>query len=381
MEFPALTVGIEEEYFLVDLESRNLAEDPPAEFMQTCRKKLDTQVSPEFMRSQIEVGPHPHKNVASAIGELTEMRATIANVAQQFGLAPIAASSHPFGNYREQIPTSRHRYEELAKDLGTPARRLQICGCHVHAGIEDDNLRIDLMNQVSYFLPHLLALSTSSPYWEGEDTGLQSYRLCVFDALPRTGLPEIFASYGEYKRVIAQMVNSGCIEDATKIWWDIRPSDRYPTVEMRIADVCTDIADCAAIAATYQALLSMLYRLRISNQRWRLYPRLLIQENRWSAMRYGAKGNLIDLGKGKATPMGELIDELIELVAEDADRLGTTKEVAHMKTIANRGTSADRQREIFQQETGKGKSTSEAFKTVVDHLIVETQGGVLLGGG
>ncbi len=372
MEPPALTIGIEEEYFLVDLESRDLAENPPAELMDACRKRLDKQVSPEFMRSQIEVGTRPHRTVQDAVRELAEMRATIAEVAANYNLTPIAASTHPFGNHRQQLPTSRQRYEELARDLGTPVRRLQICGCHVHAGIDDDELRIDLMNQVSYFLPHLLAMSTSSPYWEGEDSGLQSYRLCVFDALPRTGLPEIFESYGEYQRVIAQMVNSGCIEDATKIWWDIRPSDRYPTVEMRVADVCTSLADCAAIAATYQALLSMLFRLRVSNQRWRLYPRLLIQENRWRAMRYGTSGQLIDLGRGKTVPLSSLVDEMVDLVGEDAERLGTTKEVNHLKSIMKHGTSADRQRAVFACAIDRGKSREEAFRDVVDHLIAET---------
>ena len=372
MKMPVLSVGIEEEYFLVDMESRDLADNPPEEIMAICSRKLDNRVSPEFMRSQIEVGTHPDVTVSACIAELTEMRSVIAEVAGEFGLAPIAASTHPFANYRDQIPTSRQRYEDLAVDLGTPARRLQICGCHVHAGIEDDDLRIDLMNQASYFLPHMLALSTSSPFWEGEDTGLQSYRLCVFDALPRTGLPDIFDSYAEYQRVVTQMVDAGCIEDATKIWWDIRPSSRYPTLEMRVADVCTDIADCAAIAATYQAILSMLCRLRMENMRWRIYPRLLLQENRWRGMRYGADGELIDLGKGEGAPMRELVDELVALVAEDAERLGTTVELNHLKTIVSRGTSADRQRKVYRTTIEVGKSKRQAFEAVVDHLIAET---------
>jgi len=369
---PSLTIGIEEEYFLVDLDSRDLAENPPEALLQCCHDRLADQVSPEFMRSQIEVGTRPHNTIQEAIAELAEMRAAIGEVAREFNLAPIAASSHPFGNYRQQLPTNRQRYEELAVDLGTPVRRLQICGCHVHAGIEDEDLRIDLMNQVSYFLPHLLALSTSSPFWEGEDTGMNSYRLCVFDALPRTGLPEIYESYGEYQRLVAQMVSAGCIEDATKIWWDIRPSDRYPTLEMRVTDVCTDLRDCAAIAAMYQALLSMLYRLRMSNQRWRLYPRLMLQENRWRAMRYGVNGELIDLGLGKAISMMELVDEMIELVHEDTERLGTVNEIQHLKTIIKNGTSSDRQRRIYELAIGNGKSKDNAFRDVVDHLVNET---------
>ncbi len=372
MEQPSLTVGIEEEYFLVDLESRDLADNPPEELMQCCIEKLSDQVSPEFMRSQIEVGTRPHRTVRDAVDELAEMRSTIAEIASKFDLAPIAASTHPFGNYRQQMPTSRQRYEELAVDLGTPVRRLQICGCHVHAEIANEDLRIDLMNQVSYFLPHILAMTTSSPYWEGEDTGMQSYRLCVFDALPRTGLPEIFESAAEYQRLVTQMVNAGCIEDATKIWWDIRPSDRYPTLEMRVADVCTNLRDCGAIAALYQALLSSLYRLRMRNQRWRLYPRLMLQENRWRAMRYGVNGDLVDLGKGKTVAFSELIDELVDIVAEDADRLGTSKDMQHLKSIVKNGTSSDRQRKAFDKATAAGKSKDEALMEVVDHLVSET---------
>ncbi len=372
MEAPSLTVGIEEEYFLVDLESRNLADDPPAEFMQICKDRLSDQVSPEFMRSQIEVGTRPHKSVLQAVTELAEMRATIAEVAARFDMAPIAASTHPFGHYRDQIPTHRQRYEELAADLGTPVRRLQICGCHVHVGIEGDDLRIDLMNQASYFLPHILALTTSSPYWEGEDTRMQSYRLCVFDALPRTGIPEVMESSGEYNRLVAELVNSGCIEDATKIWWDIRPSDRYPTIEMRVADVCTNVADAASIAALFQAVLSMLYRLRMDNQRWRIYPRLLLQENRWRAMRYGVKGELIDLGKGKTVAFAELADELINIVGEDARQLGTTRELQHIMSIVEHGTSADRQRVVYDNAIKAGKDQKNAYKAVVDHLIKET---------
>lgn len=372
MQPPELSVGIEEEYFLVNLETRDLAQDPPKEFMQLCSKRLHQRVSPEFMRSQVEVGTRPHASISEAIKELEEMRATIIEVASKFELAPIAASTHPFANYREQIPTHRQRYEELASELGTPILRLQICGCHVHVGIMDEDTRIDIMNQASYFLPHILAVSTSSPFWSGDDTSLNSYRLCVFDALPRTGLPDYFESYGEYQRVIAHLINTGSIEDASKIWWDIRPSSRFPTLEMRVADVCTNIEDCAAIAATYQALISMLYRLRVKNQRWRIYPRLTLEENRWRAMRHGVNGELIDLGVGKSVPFTNLIDELVEVLAEDAERLGTTKQLKHLKTIIKRGTSADKQRKIFNKAIQEGANKHDALKAVVDHLIVET---------
>ena len=372
MDRPAFTVGIEEEYFLVDLESRDLAQDPPDELMKICGERLGDQVTPEFLRSQIEVGTRPHKTVAAAITELAEMRATIAEVAGKFDLGLIAASSHPFADYHAQSHTDKERYDTLARDIGAPLRRLQICGCHVHAGIGDDDLRIDLMGQIAYFLPHLLALTTSSPFWRGEDTGLMSYRLSVFDALPRTGLPDEFDSYTQYQRLVDQMVRSGGIEDATKIWWDVRPSARYPTLEMRIADVCTRLADCAALAATYQCLLSMLWRLRANNQRWRLYPRTLIQENRWRAMRYGPSGELMDFGKGEPVAYRELAAELADLLAEDADELGCTAEMQHIMTIAAEGTSADRQRAIYNTALETGEDSHTALIAVVDHLMVET---------
>ncbi len=369
---PELSVGIEEEYFLVALDTLDLAQNPPEQFMIDCTKELDSRVSPEFMRSQIEVGTRPHASVQAAIIELSEMRQTICEIAARYNLAPIAASTHPFADYREQIPTHRHRYEELASDLGAAVKRLQICGCHVHVGIADDDMRIDIMNQASYFLPHILALSTSSPFWHGEDTGLSSYRLCVFDALPRTGIPDVFESHGEYERVISQLISAGCIEDASKIWWDIRPSSRYPTLEMRIADICTNIQDTAAIAATYQALISKLYRLRVNNQRWRIYPRLTLEENRWRAMRYGTHGEMIDLGIGEAVPFPQLAHELIDLLFDDAEQLGTLKELNHIKTIIKRGTSTDRQRKIFEQAVVSGKNKDDALKAVVAHLIKET---------
>ncbi len=214
---------------------------------------------------------------------------------------------------------------------------------HVHVGIEDDELRIDLMNQMRYFLPHLLMLSTSSPFWQGEDTGLKSYRLAVLDEMPRTGIPGTFESYGQYRRTIDVLVNAGVIGDATKIWWDLRPSDRFPTLEMRVSDVCPRAEDAVTIAALYVCITRMLYRLRRQNLSWRGYPLFLLEENRWRAQRYGVSETLFDFGKGKLVPFAELLDELLELVAEDAAALGCEDEVARARTIAREGTSADRQ--------------------------------------
>jgi carboxylate-amine ligase len=247
---------------------------------------------------------------------------------------------------------------------------------HVHIGIEDEDLRIDLMSQVAYFLPHLLALSTSSPFWRGEDTGLKSYRISVFQELPRTGLPEVFASWSEYQRHVQILVQAGLIEDASKFWWDIRPSARFPTLEMRVTDVCTRLDDGLAIAALYRCLLRMLWRLRRSNQRWRIYARMLVYENRWRAQRYGHDEGMVDFGKGVVVPYRDLLEEIIDLVAPDAAHFGCEAEVAHARTILERGTSADRQRQVYREAIASGAKPAEALKRVVAWLIEETVAGL-----
>jgi carboxylate-amine ligase len=242
----------------------------------------------------------------------------------------------------------------------------------VHVGIEDDELRIDLMNQASYFLPHLLMLSTSSPFWRGEDTGLKSYRLSVFDELPRTGLPSRFDSWSEYKRHVDILVDAGLIEDASMIWWDLRPSARFPTLEMRITDVCTSLDDAVAVAALWQCVVRMLYRLRRGNQRWRIYDPMLIDENRWRAKRSGIDDGLVDFGKGEVVPCADLLDELIELTREDASALDCVTEILHCRTIIARGTSAHRQLATHAAGLAAGTSADQALRSVVDMLIEET---------
>ena len=259
---PSFTIGIEEEYLLVDKASRNLANDPPKAIMEACEKKLAKQVSPEFLRCQIEVGTTVCKSVQEARKELAHLRGTIAEISGEHGLAPIAASTHPFARWEDQHHTDKERYNALARDMQVVIRRMLICGMHVHVAVEDDALRIDLFNQLAYFLPHLLALSTSSPFWQGMQTGLNSYRLSVFKEMPRTGLPEEFDSPGQYQRTVDVLVKAGVIEDATKVWWDLRPSARFPTLEMRVTDTCTRLDDAIAIAAMFRCLTRMLYRLR-----------------------------------------------------------------------------------------------------------------------
>ncbi len=369
LERPSFTVGIEEEYLIVDRETRNLVREPEDAFLARCSELTSERSTAEYLQCQIEVGTRPHRSVSEAREDLLSLRTAIAAAAGEFGYAPIAASTHPFAHWREQTHTRKPRYDGLRSDLGQTVRRMLICGCHVHVGIEDEDTRIDLMNQAAYFLPHLLALSCSSPFWEGEDTGLASYRLTVFDALPRTGLPDHVSSYGEYRRLVGHLINAGCIEDATKIWWDIRPSDKYPTLEQRVTDVCSHIDDAATVAAMFQTVLAYLYRLRTRNQRWRLYPAILINENRWRAQRYGAGGQLVDHGKSCQVEFRDLIEELIGLIGEDADALGCRSELEGAQRLAQEGTSADRQRRTYRSAVEAGASSEDALVAVVDALV------------
>lgn len=373
---PTFTIGIEEEYLLIDPETRNLADDPPATILEECRKRVGDQVTPEFLRSQIEVGTKICTTISEAREELGNLRRCIHDVANNHGLAMIAASTHPIADWDLQKHTQKDRYNTLAQSLQTVARRLLICGMHVHVGIEEDDLRIDLMNQVSYFLPHLLALSTSAPFWRGHDTGLKSYRIAVWNELPRTGLPPNFDSYGEYRRLVETLVGTGVIEDATKLWWDVRPSDKFPTLEMRMTDICTRMEDAICIAAYYRCLLRMLWRLRRSNQRWRQYDRFLIAENRWRASRYGIDEGLIDFGKGAIIPFAELLEELIILIREDAEFFDCVAEVEYVHDILERGTSAHKQVAVWQESRLAGKEDAEALRDVVDMLIEETTYGL-----
>lgn len=376
---PPFTIGVEEEYLLVDPKTRELVVEPPDGLLRDCERAVPPEigsVSPEFLRPQIEVDT----TVCATIGEVREKLATlrriVADVAGGYGYRIIAASTHPTADWHEQIHTDKERYNVLADDLQTVAHRLLICGMHVHVGIGDDELRIDLMNQVSYFLPHLLVLSTSSPFWQGRDTGLLSYRLSVFDELPRTGLPARFDSYGEYRRHLDMLVGAGVIDDATKIWWDVRPSARFPTLEMRITDVCTRLDDSATIAALFVSLLSMLVRLRRENKRWRVYSNMLINENRWRAQRYGFSEGLVDFGRGEVVPYADLLEEILDMVHSDAEARGCLAEIEAAREILARGTSAHRQLAIFREAQTKGADDREAQHAVIDWLIEETLAGV-----
>lgn len=373
---PAFTIGIEEEYLLVDRQTRNLVSDPSPEMWAAAHEALGARVVPEFLRAQVEVATGVHPTVAEAGEEIGSMRRTLNEVLAVHGAAPMAASTHPFALWWEQQPTDRDRYKVMAQDLGMVARRMVICGMHVHAGIEDPDLRIDLMNQARYFLPHLLTLSTSSPFWGSRYTGLKSYRISTFRTMPRTGLPEEFASWSEYQRHVDVLVRAGIIDDSTKIWWDIRPSARFPTLEMRITDVCTRVEEAVTVAAIYLSILHMLYRLRMNNQRWRQYAPMLISENIWRAQRYGIEGTLMDYGRGVLVPFEELVEELIEVLRPDAEELGCLEAVERARSVVEKGTSADRQIRLYEAALTDGATPEEAMRSIVDYLIEDSQYGL-----
>jgi carboxylate-amine ligase len=373
---PPFTVGIEEEYLLVDRQTRDLIAKPDPGMWEGLREVLGPQVGPEFLKAQIEVGTKVSKTLADCRHDLARLRRDLSDVVSEYDAAIIAASTHPFAQWWDQHTTDDARYEQLAVDFQQVARRLVICGMHVHVGIDDPDLRIDLMNQVRYFLPHILALTTSSPFWTGRETGLKCYRLSVFQTMPRTGIPEEFSSWSEYQRHVAVLVDAGLIEDASKLWWDIRPSSRYPTLEMRVADICTRLDDGIAVAALYMSLLEMLFTLRIENRRWRTYAPMLIEENMWRAQRYGVQGSLVDFGRGALVEFRDLVEELLALTEADARLLGVSEQVGHIRTIAKEGTSAHRQLAVFHAAIDAGASQREALEAVVDHLIVDTHTGL-----
>ena len=376
LERPRMTIGIEEEYFVVDRTTRDLVPELPPELLRELEHPPIGEVSPEYIRSQVEIGTPVSKDTDELSEHLRAMRTFVSETVSQYDMAIIASSTHPMAEWAAQRRTEKHRYRRLEQALQGVVRRLLISGMHVHVEIGDEDLRIDLMNQVTYFLPHILALSGSSPFWHGDNTGLKSYRPAVFRSLPRTGLPDEFRDWSEYQRFVDVLVGAGVIEDSTKLWWDIRPSNRYPTLEMRSSDLCTRYEDAIAIAALYQALLAMLFTRRLKNQRWRVYSRMLIAENNWRAQRYGVSESLIDFGRGRLVPRGELMEELIELTSESAQELGSTEHVSRIRDIVANGTSADRQLRVFNDAVARGAERHDALVAVVDHLIDETLEGL-----
>jgi carboxylate-amine ligase len=368
------SIGVEEEYLLVDPETRALAKLQPPGFMGRCKEILGPKVTHEFLQSQVEIGTGICATIAEARADLLALRQAIAEAAREFGLRMIASSTHPWAHWREQEPVDMERYRIIGAEHRSLARRMAICGMHVHAGIADPDLRVDLMSQVSYFMPHLLALSTSSPFWEGHDTGLKAFRPIIIGDLPRSGLPETFESWSDWTELLEVLAETGMVTDPSKIWWDLRPSAKHPTLEIRICDICTFVEDGLTIAALYQSILAFLYHLKSNNQRWRHYRRVLILENKWRAQRYGVDAELADFGKRTLVPMSELTDELIELLRPHAQALGCLAEVEHARTIVRRGTSADHQLRVYNAALAAGATDHEAQVAVVDWLIAQSAG-------
>lgn len=373
---PSLRLGIEEEYLLIDPVSGDLVRSPAPQFMVDCRQALGQQVTHELLQAQVEVGTKICGEVGAARTELERLRRTVAEAAGRHGMAILAASTHPFASWTDQQRTDKERYRVLTDDLQMLARRQAISGMHIHAEIEDEDLRIDLMNQVGYFLPHFLALSTSSPFWAGHDTGLKAYRRAVADSLPRSGAPEHLESWREWQRLVEILAEVDLIDDPTQIWWDIRPSAKHPTLELRITDICTDLRHAASLAALFQSLLHHLWRLRTRNQSWRLYRKILLDENKWRAQRRGIEAELADFAAGRLKTMPVLVHELIELLREDAAELGCLAELEGLQAILVEGTSADRQLAIYRQALDQGARPPEALLAVVQWLSEATLAGV-----
>ncbi|MEJ7810526.1 MAG: carboxylate-amine ligase [Gemmatimonadaceae bacterium] len=368
MKAPSLTLGIEEEYQIVDPESRELR-SYITEILQADSLLLG-EVKPELHQSMVEVGSKVCTTPSELRAELARLRGLVMELAARNGLKIVAAGTHPFSSWMTQEITPLERYIGVKADLQDLAQRLLIFGTHVHIGIEDRDFLVDALNVSRYFLPHVLCLSTSSPFWLGRNTGLKSYRSIVFSNFPRTGVPPVLRSYADYESLLESLVKTRSIPDGSKIWWDVRPHHAFPTLEFRVCDVCTRIEEAVCIAAILQAIIAKLWKLRRDNLTFRIYPGELIQDNKWRAVRFGIGGKLVDLGKEQELPAPTLIRELIEWFIDDVvDDLGSRREVEYAFRILEEGTSADRQLATYQR-TGD-------LKAVVDQLIRETAEGVL----
>jgi carboxylate-amine ligase len=368
MKPPSLTLGIEEEYQIIDPETRELR-SYITEILEEGRVVLREQVKAELHQSMVEIGTQVCRTPAEVRKELVRLRRAIIDLAAKKGLKIAAAGTHPVSSWMTQEITPLERYLGVKQDMQELAQRLLIFGTHVHIGVEDPEFAIDALNVARYFLPHLLCLFSSSPFWMGRVTGLKSYRSIVFRHFPRSGIPPLFASRAEYDYLVDSLVRTNCIPNASKIWWDLRPNASYPTLEFRICDVCTRVDEAVCLAAICQALIAKLWKLRRDNLTFRLYPTALVEENKWRAVRYGLDGKLLDLGRQEELPARDLIRELIDwFLADTAGELGSRADVAYAHRILEHGTSADRQIATHDR-TGD-------FHAVVDQLIRETAEGV-----
>ena len=361
------TIGVEEEFQIVDPVSCELRSHV-SNLVEATSSGLGDQVKPELHQSIVELGTKICGDVEELSAEMRRIRGELIRAAHRVNLHVAAAGTHPFSNWIDQVITPGERYKNIVEELQQLARSLLIFGMHVHVAVPDHTTMIDLMNMARYFLPHLLALSTSSPFWMGRNTGLKSYRTTVFRRFPRTGIPDQFHSWGQFEEYVNLLIHLHCIDNAKKIWWDVRPHPTFGTLEFRICDVVTRVDEAIAIAALIQAIIVKLHRLYTRNMGFRIYHRALIEENKWRAARWGVEGNLIDFGKRTEVPMRLLGEELLEFVDDVVDDLGSRDALRPIFAILREGTSAERQLCVYQ-ETGD-------LKAVVRHLVMETSEGV-----
>lgn len=365
---PSLSIGIEEEYQTVDPSTRDLKSHIHAEIVQKGKSLLAERVKPEMHQSVVEIGTGVCRNIQEAKSEIRDIRRQIVALAKENGLRLAAGGTHPFAEWRQQEIYPDDRYKTIVEDLKMVARANLIFGLHVHIGVEDRETGIQLMNGARYFLPHLLALSANSPFWLGMETGLRSYRCKVFDKFPRTNVPDLYQSWSEFDNYVKLLIQTNCIDNAKKIWWDIRPHPHFPTLEFRVCDMPMRLDESIAIAALCQAIIAKLYRLHEQNLSFRHYSRSLIMENKWRAARYGLDGKMIDFGKQTEVPARQLVEEILEFVADVSAELGSEEEVGYIRRILEQGNGADRQLRVFHE-------TSD-LKQVVDYMIQETEYGL-----
>ena len=365
---PSFTLGIEEEYQTIDPETLDLRSHINTELIAQGKMQLKEKVKAEMHQSVIEVGTDVCRTISEARSEVVDLRRQTIRLAREQGLLLAAGATHPFADWREQDIYPDERYRQVVEDMQTVARSNLIFGLHVHVGIEDRETSIHLMNQMRYFLPHLLALSTNSPFWLGMNTGLKSYRCKVFDKFPRTNIPDTFNSWAEFELLVNLLIRTNCIDNAKRIWWDIRPHPIFSTLEVRICDLPLRVDETIALAALIQATLAKLYKLHSRNQGFRIYGRALLMENKWRAARYGLDGMLIDFGRETEVPERELILEYLDFVDDVVDELECRKEVEYVQTMLDRGTGADRQLRIFNE--------TNDLRQVVQYMVAETQAGL-----
>jgi carboxylate-amine ligase len=365
---PSFTIGIEEEYQTIDPVTYDLRSHINAEIIAKGKRQLDERIKAEMHQSVVEVGTGVCRNMREARADILNLRRAMVTLASENGLLLCAGATHPFGDWREQDIYPDERYHQVVEDMQLVARSNLIFGLHVHVGIEDRETAIHLMNQVRYFLPHLLALSANSPFWIGLKTGLKSYRCKVFDKFPRTNIPDTFTSWADYENFVNLLVRTNCIDNAKKIWWDVRPHPFFSTLEIRICDIPMRVDETLAIAALIQATVAKLYKLHARNQAYREYSRSLLMENKWRASRYGIGGKLIDFGLQKEVDERQLILEYLDFVDDVLDELDSRQEVAYVRTILDDGTGADRQLRVF--------GTSQDLKAVVAYMVEETKAGL-----